>query len=400
MQGTRAIALRAQEEPWPHQICGHADIEGLLRAAAPSLSSLALAAWDEADCLTVCYPWAIMPGMPDFMPWFVEGSMHLPEVGAELPELPKLELLSLHAVPVALPHLALSRSLRLLYLYGCTNLEDSVFSCLRNLRYLLLTDLLTDFLPSTLSTLTALRTLKVEGCINVVDVPSLHNLKHLTHLSLSGSSSMLRLPLGMDSLSNLLKLQVWNCPTITSIDSISSLCQLQDLDVGSCTGVQPLLERISSLTKLTRLVIDHCTQVTVIVEIAGMTDLRVFSAKGCDQLVNVRGSDISSLVSLEVLDLSLCSRLLKVPVEIGYLARLRVLDLSRNDCFCELPDSVGGLSSLQHVDLFRNFSLRHIPSCLGQLTNLTHLDIGLTKVDMSADMCPQRLQVYRDEGTE
>ncbi|CAE6151637.1 unnamed protein product [Arabidopsis arenosa] len=115
----------------------------------------------------------------------------------------------------------------------------------------------------------------------------------------------------------------------------------------------------------------------------------------------------SSLLTLEVLDLSSCSitgtipetlarlSLLKVldlsknaingdiPVSLTSLQNLSILDLSSNSVFGLIPANIGALSKLQRLNLSRNTLSSSIPPSLGDLSALVNLDLSFNRLSGS-----------------
>ncbi|CAA7020612.1 unnamed protein product [Microthlaspi erraticum] len=104
----------------------------------------------------------------------------------------------------------------------------------------------------------------------------------------------------------------------------------------------------------------------------------------------------SSLLTLEVLDLSSCSITGTVPTSLSRLSRLTVLDLSSNSLTGSIPASLGALSKLQRLNLSRNALSSSTPLSLGDLSALTDLDLSFN--DLSGSV-PSQLKELRDLQT-
>ncbi|MBN3299512.1 LRSM1 ligase, partial [Amia calva] len=90
-----------------------------------------------------------------------------------------------------------------------------------------------------------------------------------------------------------------------------------------------------------------------------------------------KGSDISALYTLKVLDLHE-NKLTCLPEEIGQLKALQVLNVERNR-LQRLPESIGDLCQLQTLNVKAN-ELGELPTSLGRLDSLRTLDISENKV--------------------
>ncbi|KAL0965115.1 hypothetical protein UPYG_G00276990 [Umbra pygmaea] len=86
-----------------------------------------------------------------------------------------------------------------------------------------------------------------------------------------------------------------------------------------------------------------------------------------------KGSCISSLVTLKVLDLHE-NNLTSLPDNIGQLASLQVLNLEKNQIKA-LPESIGDLRRLQTLNMKGN-SLSQLPSSVGRMSSLRTLDLS------------------------
>ncbi|KAJ7973994.1 LRR receptor-like kinase [Quillaja saponaria] len=101
---------------------------------------------------------------------------------------------------------------------------------------------------------------------------------------------------------------------------------------------------------------------------------RVISLSLPDTFLNLSSlpSQLSSLSSLRLLNLSSTNVSGTIPSSFGQLSHLRLLDLSSNSLFGSIPAELGGLSSLQFLFLNSNKLSGRIPK---QLANLTSLQV-------------------------
>ncbi|KAL2254504.1 UNVERIFIED_CONTAM: putative disease resistance protein RGA1 [Sesamum indicum] len=97
--------------------------------------------------------------------------------------------------------------------------------------------------------------------------------------------------------------------------------------------------------------------------------LLVFSEGG---IPTVPSHILSSFVYLRTLKLSGC--LVNLPESIGAISFLKYLDLS-NSHFRELPSAISSLCSLEVLNLFACYNLKKLPP-MGQITGLSHLNIS------------------------
>ncbi|KAK4381293.1 putative disease resistance protein RGA1 [Sesamum angolense] len=97
--------------------------------------------------------------------------------------------------------------------------------------------------------------------------------------------------------------------------------------------------------------------------------LLVFSEGG---IPTVPSHILSSFVYLRTLNLSGC--LVNLPESIGAISFLKYLDLSHSH-FPELPSTISSLCSLQVLNLFACYNLKRLPP-MGKITGLSHLNIS------------------------
>ncbi|KAL9289657.1 putative protein kinase RLK-Pelle-LRR-XIV family [Arabidopsis thaliana] len=84
----------------------------------------------------------------------------------------------------------------------------------------------------------------------------------------------------------------------------------------------------------------------------------------------------SSLLTLEVLDLSSCSITGTIPESLTRLSHLKVLDLSKNAINGDIPLSLTSLQNLSILDLSSNSVFGSIPANIGALSKLQRLNLS------------------------
>lgn len=108
-----------------------------------------------------------------------------------------------------------------------------------------------------------------------------------------------------------------------------------------------------------------------------------------------KGSTISSLVTLKVLDIH-NNKLTSLPEDIGQLTTLQVLNVENNN-LKGLPHSIGDLCSLKTLNLKGN-QLTELPAVVGQMRNLKTLDLRENDIrqlpkDLAYARCLQNLML-------
>ncbi|RVW59237.1 TMV resistance protein N [Vitis vinifera] len=173
--------------------------------------------------------------------------------------------------------------------------------CLRNLRYINLSD-----------------------SQQLIELPNFSNVPNLERLFLSGCVSLESLPGDIDQLKHLLVLNCSGCSKLTSFPKIK--CNIRKLEVLSLDGtaIKELPSSIELLEGLRKLYLDNC--------------------KNLEGLPN----SICNLRYLKVLTLEGCSKLDRLPEDLEIMPCLEVLSL--NSLSCQLP-SLSGLSLLRALYL-------------------------------------------------
>jgi Leucine-rich repeat (LRR) protein len=237
----------------------------------------------------------------------------------------------------------------------------SFFGCLRNLRYLNLSDAgFVHTTPHQLANLSNLHTLDIGYSFMQVD-----NLEWLSHLSLlefldmscanlSKASNWLQV---MNMLPSLSELHLPSCG-LDKYDPIPyvNFSSLTMLDLSDNNFVNSTFDWINSLTSLVTLDLDFTEIKVPLLGVAAFQNLSSL------RNLHLRGNYFSctipkwlyNMTTLERLDLSRNNIQGVLPKAIGCLSQLMLLDLSHNDLEGKIPRFLGNLCNLQHLDLFDN----------------------------------------------
>ncbi|XP_023918694.2 disease resistance protein RPV1-like, partial [Quercus suber] len=258
-------------------------------------------------------------------------------------------------------------------------------------------------LPSTICSLSSLRCLNLCGCSNFDNLPeNLGNLKGLYNFDLSGTA-IKEFPSSIEGLTALISLTLRDCKNLVCLpSSICSLSSLHRLDLCGCSNFDNLSENLGNLKGLYYLDLSGTAIKEVSLSIEGLTTLNSLTLKDCKNLVCLP-STICSLSSLHRLDLCGCSNFDNLSKNLGNLKGLYYLDLSGTaikevsssieglttlnsltlkDCknlVC-LPSTICSLSSLQRLNLCRCSNFDNLPENLGNLKGLYYLDLSGTAV--------------------
>ena len=233
-------------------------------------------------------------------------------------------------------------------------------------------------LPNNIFKLKYLKTLILSNCSRLMKLLEIQeNKESLMELFLDGSA-ILELPSSIGRLNGLVSLNLSNCKNLASLpQSICELTSLRILDLCGCSELKELPDDLGSLQCLVELKAESSGIQEVPHSINLLTNLRVLSLAGCKgekskkrkldlsffspPTIPLRLPSVSGLKSLTELYLSDCNLLEGViPSDLTSLSSLVVLDLSRNS-FITIPTSLGGLSQLIRLILTGCMRLRSLP---------------------------------------
>ncbi|KAL4628703.1 hypothetical protein ACB092_05G258900 [Castanea dentata] len=229
------------------------------------------------------------------------------------------------------------------------------------------------FLPSTICNLKSLSHIYLCGCSKFVNLPkNLGNLKGLQSLYLKGTAIEV-LPSSIGHLSALYSLKLEDCKNLLRLPS--TICYLKEvsyLDLSGCSKIVNLPENLGNMESLWALYLSG----TTIKELPSST-IRLQNVKGVclsehqwpsspfDSLprsLDPMGALLRLLSSMPIRDLDLRDcHLLAIPNDIGCLSLLNALRLSGND-FISLPESISQLFELRLLDLDGCKRLRSLPN--------------------------------------
>lgn len=298
--------------------------------------------------------------------WLDLGDLGLEEIPAEIGCLDELEILALGATKIVpafggidfewdddrvsqiidISAIQSLTSLRLLDLDGCLNVCDL----------------------TPLESLTTLQSLSLHGCERISDLTPLQALSDLRSLNLFECRELTDLA-PLQALAALESLSLIRCHHVTDLKPLQSLAALQSLDLRWCRGVRDLTP-LWSLTDLESLVLDKYSRIVDLTPIQSLTALRSLDLGGCRDIATL--TPLQSLTSLQSLNLGGC-------VSVSNLAPLQTLitlqSLSLYGC-----EHLSDLAPLQALTALQSLSLDGC-ECISDLiplhtlTNLQRLDL-------------------------
>ncbi|CAL5409725.1 unnamed protein product [Camellia sinensis] len=288
-----------------------------------------------------------------------------------------------------------------------TTIPDEFFKHLPQLRSLNLSALQIESLPSSLYELSELSWLILRDCSRLKTLKSLRNFKNLTVLDLSGATSLENIqdktfsqngklqmlnfsktkiksiPL-IKNLKYLTHLLLSGCPELVRLRGISSVASLQVLDLSNASQFnefhdQSLENNVSlKILDLSGTILDHgnprqlnsknsppeksllCIETLGVLEVLDLSKTHIRTLPSLSNHLNLRRLLLSSCAYLEEL------------VDLNPLKKLEVLDLSGCIALTKLPDGIfDQMSCLWRLDLSET-KIKYLPS-LSNLSNLRHL---------------------------
>ena len=282
----------------------------------------------------------------------LDDCLSLTETHSSIQYLNKLEFLTLEMCKslTSLPTGIHSKYLKILNLWGCSNLNNfpeitschicifelaevgikelpSSIECLSNLRELLIMDCSElESISSSIFKLKSLKSIVISHCSNFkrfLEIPSCNTdgctgIERLASfkLKLEGCSSPQSLPINMFSFKSLPSIKIIHCPNIESLPS--SLCMfksLTSLEIVDCQNFKRLPDELGNLKALKRLTVDGTAIREVPESLGQLAILRRLKLTNCSGLESI-SSSIFKLKSLKFTEISNCSnfkRFLEIP---------------------------------------------------------------------------------------
>jgi len=284
--------------------------------------------------------------------------------------LPKLKILDLsNSFLIETPDFTEAPNLDKLIFKGCWKLYE-VHPSVGGLKRLTLLKLegctsLTS-LPCNIS-LDSLEVLILSHCWKLEKVPEIvGNMKCLKELHLN-ATVIKEVPLSIGHLSCLTLLNLSSCRFLTSLPCNISLDSLEVLILSACFQLEKVPKTVGNMKCLKELQLGFTNIKELPLSIGHLSCLTLLDFRGCISLTSLPCN--FSLDSLEVLIISNCSKLEKVPETVGNMKRLKKLHLD-GSAIKEVPLSIKRLSGFTSLNLRGCTSLTSFPCNI----NLDFLD--------------------------
>ncbi|XP_048439811.1 disease resistance protein RPV1-like isoform X1 [Pyrus x bretschneideri] len=299
------------------------------------------------------------------------------------------------------------KSLRTLKLSCCGSLDKfpEVSHVMQDLPELYLYRTEIKELPSSISNLTGLVTLNLQGCKKFKSLPSsISHMKSLEYLDVSGCSKLEKfpeisevmknlyelyldgtavkeLPASILNLTSLVTLKLNDCRELESLpSSISHMKSLEYLDVSGCSKLEKFPEISEVMKNLFELYLDGTAIKELPASILNLTSLVTLKLNDCRELESLPSS-ISHMKSLKYLYVSGCSKLEKFPEISEVMKKLFKLYLD-GTAIKELPASNLNLTSLVTLSLNNCRELESLPSSISHMKSLKYLYVsGCSKLE-------------------
>ncbi|KAL3740387.1 hypothetical protein ACJRO7_021637 [Eucalyptus globulus] len=205
-----------------------------------------------------------------------------------------------------------------------------------------------------------LRTLRVDACMNLLEIRALDKLIYLESLDITNCHSIKQVDL--PKLEGLKELTIKTCHKLAKIQGLDRLEYLEWLDIEGCTSMERLdlpksgrlkilqaigcvklakTQGLDSLEYLESLGISQCTSIGWL-DLSKFGRLKELKAQGCKNLAKIQGLD--SLEYLESLDIQWCTSMERL--DLPKFGRLKELKAQG----CENLAKIQGLDSLEYLE--------------------------------------------------
>ncbi|CAN1851273.1 Disease resistance protein RUN1 [Linum perenne] len=264
-----------------------------------------------------------------------------------------------------------------LRLKGCISLEE-VHDSIGSLTHLRSLDLQgcqkLKQLPASIA-LEHLESLNLQNCMSLNGLPvSIGGLKSLEDLDMSGCCKLEALPDSIGSLVHIPVLNLRNCTNLKILPpGIFTLTSLKKIDLSGCSSLEELPPGIENLESLLVLLVDGTALRTLPETTSNLGKLKSLSLQQCDRLFTPRtGPSVinflpSSLIKLDLRSCNITDD--TMPDNLGFMPLLNILKLCGNDITC-LPESINALPELGELWLNKCQWLREIPELQSSVKSL------------------------------
>ena len=218
-------------------------------------------------------------------------------------------------------------------------------------------------IPEALHNLSSLETLEVKGCPKLMSFPSIQAAASLLrHLAISCGDEVL--PTGLQFCTSLRDLSINDCPNLILIPDLQEFRSLTQLEISGCPNLK-IIPDIGEVRSLTQVDIFKCQKLTRLPQWLWDCRLNSLSIGGfCEELdvFSILSSMTSSHASLKYLYLYGWTQLNSIPDEIQHFTAIKMLFIREFDGMETLPEWLGNISSLRRLQLYRCKNLVYLPT--------------------------------------
>ncbi|XP_050244407.1 disease resistance protein RPV1-like isoform X3 [Quercus robur] len=215
--------------------------------------------------------------------------------------------------------------------------------------------------------------LDLNGCKCLESLPHKINLEALETLILSGCSRLKKFPEVVGNMSCLSKLSL-NGTAITGLPlSIEHLIGLTKLDIRDCKNLSSLPNGCYSSMSLKSLNLFGCSKLVKLPENLGNIETLVELDVSGTAITGLPLS-IEHLIGLTILDIRDCKNLSSLPNGCYSSMSLKSLNLSGCSKLVKLPENLGNIKTLKELDV-SGTAITGLPLSIEHLIGLTKLDI-------------------------
>ncbi|KAL0842938.1 hypothetical protein Bca101_016183 [Brassica carinata] len=203
-------------------------------------------------------------------------------------------------------------------------------------------------------------------------------MSNLQFLKVYGSRDTLQLTRGLNYLSHKLRLLQWRHFPMTCFPCIVNLEFLVELVMVE-SKLEKLWEGSKPLQRLKWMDLSNSLNLKELPDLSFATNLEILKLSNCSSLTKLPSLPGNSL---EELDMGGCTSLVEFPSFVGNAVNLRELDLRNFQNLLELPSYVGNATNLEYLNLSNCLNLVELPFSLGNIQKLQSLILkGCSKLE-------------------
>ena len=195
----------------------------------------------------------------------------------------------------------------------------------------------------------------MSGSQNLIEIPDLSGALNLKQLILKSCTRLYKIHASLGDLKRLIRLDLNGCKYLESLPYKISFEALETFNLGGCSRLKKFPEIVENMSHLSVLCLSETAIKDLSLLVEHSTSLINLDLRHCKNLSSLPKA-ICSLLSLKTLILSGCSRLDRLPENLGNIEGLEVLDLSET-AIRGLPSSMVLLKNLQNLSPWMSFSI-------------------------------------------